>query len=193
MLGLASATDPRWVERAVAHMDTVLVDHAHCERKAAATALALLSRYPDREALLEPLSRLAREEMEHFERVLAVLRRRGVRFGGLPASPYASRLHAAVRKGEPGRLLDLLLCAAIIEARSCERMKLLAGRLEDPELRDLYESLLESEARHHASYVDLARRLRLAPEPALRERLRELGEHEARVLAEAPPVPRFHN
>ncbi len=193
MLSLASPTDPAWADRALAAVDLVLLDHAHCEKKAASTAVNLLFRYPEVAGLAVPLSRIAREELEHFERVLGVCARRGLRFRRIPPSPYAGRLSEAVRTAEPARLLDTLLVCALIEARSCERMSILADRLPDPGLRDLYRGLLESEARHHAAYVDLARGTSLFAEGEIRDRLRALAEHEAFVLAGDPEPVRMHS
>ena len=191
MLNLASRTDPGWVARALADLDEILTDHAHCEKKAASTAVSLLFRYPQHGALLAPLSRLAREELAHFEEVVAHLARRGLPLRRQRPSPYAGQLLAAVREPEPERAIDTLLCLALIEARSCERMKILADALDgEPGLRDLYRGLLASEARHHQTYVDLA--LRLAPADEVRSRLRELARHEAEVLAGAPAIPRLH-
>jgi len=190
MLNLASASDPSWVERALTDLDEILLDHAHCEKKAASTAVSLLFRYPEKSALLGPLAALAREELEHFERVLAVLARRAIPFRRQVSSPYAGQLLAAVRREEPGRGVDTLLCLSLIEARSCERMRLLAEALPAGELRDLYASLLASEARHHRTYVDLAREL--ASDEEVRERQAQLAAHEARVLAEQPCLPRMH-
>jgi len=172
-------------------MDTVLLDHAHCEKKAASTAVNLIFRYPDKAELLVPLSQLAREELEHFERVLGLIRQRGGEYRRLSPSPYAGRLHQGVRKAEPGRLVDTLVACAFIEARSCERMKLLAENLEDEELARLYRSLLASEARHHQAYLDLA--ANYCTREHLRERIEALGEHEAgAVVAEVDEV-RLHN
>ncbi|MEZ4383937.1 MAG: tRNA-(ms[2]io[6]A)-hydroxylase [Nannocystaceae bacterium] len=196
MLHLASETDPAWTRRALENLDAILLDHAHCEKKAASTALSLIFRYPERPALMLPLSRLAREELAHFEEVVGVLRSRGLEFCRQRPSPYASKLMEIVRKREPLRLLDTLLCCAMIEARSCERMQLLGEALGDagePRLAKLYRGLLASEARHFDSYVDLARGLGLVPEAALRERLAEVAAHEAAVIADAPPVARMHN
>jgi tRNA-(ms[2]io[6]A)-hydroxylase len=190
VLHLASETDADWTRRALAGIDEVLLDHAHAEKKAASGALTLIFRYPDRPQLLAPLSALAREELEHFERVLAQLERRGVDYGRQRPSPYAGLLQGAVRSFEPARLLDTLLVSALIEARSCERFGLLAEAVDDPELAALYRGLLASEARHHALYVELAERVQGRPE--VRERLAELAEHEAQVVAEAPPWPRLH-
>src|SRR5262249_11783058 len=119
MLHLASTTDTAWLARALAHLDEILVDHAHCEKKAASTALSLLFRYPEQPELLTPLARLAREELTHFEEVLDRLRARGLGLRRQQPSPYASELMAGVRAAEPGRLVDTLLCMALIEARSC--------------------------------------------------------------------------
>jgi len=190
MLHLASTTGAGWVERALLHLDDILVDHAHCEKKAASTAVSLLFRYPERAELLAPLARLAREELEHFEQVLAHLAARGVRLTRQRPSPYAAELMAAVRTAEPDRLLDTLLCMALIEARSCERLQLLAEAVPDRTLAEFFTSLLASEARHHGAYVTLAEQV--APPPVVRERLASLARHEAAVLAGAPDLPRLH-
>jgi tRNA 2-(methylsulfanyl)-N6-isopentenyladenosine37 hydroxylase len=192
MLHLAQATDPSWTTQALAHIDEILVDHAHCEKKAASTAISLIFRYPERPSLMVPLARLAREELAHFEEVIAVLRDRGGEFRRLPPSPYAARLTAAVRTHEPARLLDTLLCCALIEARSCERMTLLAAALDDPALKKLYRGLLACEARHFDTYLDLARDLALVPEADLMHRLGELAAHEAAVLCAPAGPPRLH-
>ena len=191
MFALASPTDPAWADRAVAALDVVLLDHAHCEKKAAGTAIGLLFRYPDQTALLAPLSRLAREELSHFEEVLDVLQRRGIAFTRLAPSPDAGELTSNVRAAEPLRLLDTLLCCALIEARSCERMKLLAEGLADPELAELYRGLLASEARHHTTYTRLGAD-RFGAD-VVEERLRELADHEARVVADMPREVRMHS
>jgi tRNA-(ms[2]io[6]A)-hydroxylase len=191
VLSLAAPTTPEWTARVLAHVDEILVDHAHCEKKAAGSAVNLIFRYPEHGFLHEPLSRLAREELVHFERVLGVLARRGVAFRRQRPSPYAGRLKRAVRPAEPGCLLDTLLCCALIEARSCERFGLLAEALPDPALAAFYRELLASEARHHQVYVGLAEGL--APRDAVRARLAELALHEASVLADAPDEPRLHN
>jgi tRNA-(ms[2]io[6]A)-hydroxylase len=198
MLHLAARTEPSWGERAIEAMDEVLLDHAHCEKKAASTAMSLIFRYPDLASLMVPLSRLAREELSHFELVIEHLRRRGLEFCRQRPSPYAAALMTVVRREEPLRLLDTLLCCALIEARSCERMQLLAEALQrrdapgDPPLHDLYRGLLACEARHHHSYLDLARCLEVLDAEALRRRLEVIAEHEAVVIAQAPTLPRMH-
>ncbi|MDH3214349.1 MAG: tRNA-(ms[2]io[6]A)-hydroxylase [Myxococcales bacterium] len=191
MLNLAAPTDPAWTAKALAHLDEVLLGHAHCEQKAAGMAVRLLFRYPDHAFLLAPISELAREELAHFEAVLRLLERRGIPFRRQRPSPYAGRLRSHIRSAEPERLLDTLLCCALIEARSCERFKLLAEAVDDPELARFYDALLASEARHHRLYVDLA--ARLGPADGVRERLRALAEREAAILGEAPPLARMHS
>jgi tRNA 2-(methylsulfanyl)-N6-isopentenyladenosine37 hydroxylase len=190
VLRLAAATDPAWTACALASLDDLLVDHAHCEKKAAGTAINLLFRYPQQGFLLDPLSRLAREELVHFEQVLAVLAQRGVPFAVQKPAPYAGRLRRETRSAEPARLLDILLCGALIEARSCERFGLLAERVPDPALRGFYRGLLAAEARHHGVYLELAERLASRPEVAAR--LDTLAQREAEILAGGPPLPRMH-
>ena len=153
---LAGPSSAAWLEAANARPDLLLIDHAHCERKAAGVALQLMFRYPSDTALAQALSPLAREELEHFELVLQVLERRGIALRPLAAPAYGATLAAAVRRQEPQRQLDALLVAGLIEARSHERMALLAAHAEDPELRDLYGELLASEARHFGLYWVLA-------------------------------------
>lgn len=155
---LGASTPAAWVEAAAAPaaLPVLLVDHANCEKKAAATALAMLFRYEQHDALTERLSRLAREELRHFEQVRRLMRSRGIAWRRLPASRYAAGLAAAACHGEPGRLVDRLIAGAFIEARSCERFALLAPRLDDA-LRRFYGGLLAAEARHFRHYLELAR------------------------------------
>ena len=153
---LAAPSSAAWLEQAIAQPELVLIDHAHCERKAAGVALQLMFRYPGDTALAEALSPIAREELEHFEQVLALLQRRGIALRPLSAPGYGAALAGQVRREEPGRLLDSFLTAGLIEARSHERMALLAAHSPDPELRALYGELLASEARHFGAYWLLA-------------------------------------
>jgi len=187
---LAAATDGAWLQRALSDIDEILVDHAHCEKKAASTALSLLFRYPERVALLVPLARLAQEELAHFVEMVEVLDARGVGLRRQVPSSYAGALMAAVRPTEPERLVDTLLCAALIEARSCERMRLLADALPDDRLATLYRGLLRAEARHHATYVRLAAAVH--DPAAVDARLADLARHETAVIAAATPRPRLH-
>ena len=192
MLNLVSNTHPGWLAEVQRDLPALLLDHAHCEKKAASTALSLLFRYPEHTALLRPLTALASEELEHFQRMVDLLDARGVPYRKLTPSLYASRLFEAVRKEEPGRLVDTLLTCSLIEARSCERMKLLSEHLEDAELAAFYGDLLASEARHHHVYVDLARQI--APTEDVRGRLRELAAHEALCVARTgDDGARMHN
>lgn len=192
MLRLASTTDASWLERVLPHCDELLLEQAHLERKAASAALTLMFTYQHLEAIQQPLSELAREELEHHELVLALLRKRGTPFGRQIPSRYFSRLRDAIRPREPERGVDAMLVGALIEARSFERMRLLADALAEPdaELAALYRSLLASEARHHALYVDLAQQC--YPEHDVLGRLRELAAHEAQILADGPPEVRLH-
>jgi tRNA-(ms[2]io[6]A)-hydroxylase len=153
-------------------------------------AVGLLFRYPEHRFLHAPLSRLAREELVHFEQVLALLEARGCGFRRQRPSPYAGRLKRLVRGREPQQLLDTLLCCALIEARSCERFQLLAEAAAEPGLADLYRGLLASEARHHGVYLELAEAL--APRAEVRARLAELAEAEAAILREPSSLVRMH-
>ncbi len=186
---LPCPTPDAWVAAACGETALLLVDHANCERKAATTALALMQRYTDDLALLDRLSRLAREELRHFEQVVALLRRRGIAYRRLSASRYASRLHAAVRRDEPGRRVDAMIVAAIIEARSCERFGRLAPHL-DAELRDFYTSLLASEARHYRLYLELADKA--AGEASIDDRVARLLALERELVETPDDVLRFH-
>jgi tRNA-(ms[2]io[6]A)-hydroxylase len=187
---LQQPTRADWVEQAIAHLDTVLVDHAHCERKAAGVALSLISRYPTRPALVKALTAIAREELEHFDQVNRILEQRGVPLVNLVPPPYGAGLNAAVRRAEPGRLLDSLLVAALIEARSHERLGLLAQHLPDPQLAAFYRSLMASEARHYGAYWLLA--CDDFPRAEVDRRLQELATLESDILATPFPEPRVH-
>lgn len=187
---LPCATPAAWVEWALEHPELLLVDHANCEKKAASTALNLMYRYVDQPRLLHKLSRLAREELRHFEQVFALMQKRGVAYPQLKASRYAGELRRLVRSNEPGRLVDTLLVGALIEARSCERFAALIPVL-DLELADFYASLLKSEARHFEDYLGLA--AGLAPAAEIAERLAVLGACEAGLVESADSEFRFHS
>ena len=177
---LAATSSATWLDAAIERPDLVLIDHAHCERKAAGTALQLMFRYPSDEVLGAALSALAREELEHFEQVLRLLQARGIPLRPLPAPAYGATLTAAVRRGAPERMLDAFLVAGLIEARSHERMALLAAHSPDPELQDLYGALLTSEARHFGLYWLLAEE-RFGRGPTV-ARLEELAAVEVQAL-----------
>ncbi len=182
-------TPERWLEQALEHLDVLLIDHANCEKKAAGTALSLLYRYVDRPKLLMTLSRLAREELRHFEQVHEHLEARSIEYVHLSPSRYAGGLKALVRSGEPQRLVDTLVMGAIVEARSCERFAALAGLLPG-DLAAFYQRLLDSEARHFEQYLTLARRY--AQEP-LEETLGIMLEREAELITGADTTFRFHS
>ena len=191
---LAAPSSASWLEQAIARPEDVLIDHAHCERKAAGAALQLMFRYPSSETLAEALSPLAQEELEHFDRVLALLQRRGIALRPLPAPAYGSRLAAEIRRQEPLRQLDSFLVAGLIEARSHERMALLAEHSPDRELRQLYGELLASEARHFGLYWVLCER-RWSREVII-PRLQELAAIEVEALSgqlERPEDVRMHS
>jgi len=191
VLNLAADTPPEWTTQALDHLDEILLDHAHCEKKAAGAAVNLLFRYPQHAFLQAPLSALAREELLHFEQVLAQLAARGRSLERQKPSLYGGLLHREIRGFEPARLLDTLLVSALIEARSCERFRLLAESIPEPELARFYRELLACEARHHQIYIELATRLS-AREP-LRKRLGELALAEARACASPAPRVRLHS
>lgn len=180
MLCLKLPSQPAWVEAARNDLDRVLLDHAHCEKKAALNAMSMVSRYPAYETLVRQMIEVAQEEMEHFGRVYEFIRRRGIHLERDPGDPYVQALHNQARKNEPARMLDLLLVAALVEARSCERFSILSHTINDEELRGFYESLLASEAGHYRMFVDLAREY--YPEPEVRARLDELSQIEADIV-----------
>jgi Hydroxylase for synthesis of 2-methylthio-cis-ribozeatin in tRNA len=190
-LELASRTSEDWIDQAIRHIDLVLLDHANCEKKAAGNALSLLFRYPANGRLVETLSPLAREELQHFERVHRHLQRLGIPIKPLSAAPYAGRLNQHLRRSEPEHLLDTLLVAAIIEARSHERLGLLGIHAPDPELRQFYLWLAAAEERHWQLYLDLA--LEQFPADQVQERLDTLLQVEAEILSSLHPEPRVHS
>jgi tRNA-(ms[2]io[6]A)-hydroxylase len=187
---LPCATPERWIEGALGSLDTLLVDHANCEKKAASTALNLMYRYVEHPQLLGKLSRLAREELRHFEQVLAIMEARGVAYPQLSASRYAGKLHEQVRKREPGRLVDILVVGALIEARSCERFAALVPHLDEP-LAAFYLSLLRSESRHFRDYLKLARTL--GGDAAVEERLPVFLALEQHLIESPDDEVRFHS
>ena len=151
-----------WVASALQDLPTLLIDHANCEKKAANTALTLISRYINNYELLNKMSRLAREELRHFEQVIAIMKKRGIKYVPVSASRYAGELHKHIRKQEPNKLVDSLIVGAVIEARSCERFYTLLPHL-DEDLAKFYESLLKSESRHFEDYLQLAEKVSRAP------------------------------
>jgi tRNA-(ms[2]io[6]A)-hydroxylase len=191
MLNLHAPTPDRWLRQVEPHVDLLLIDHAHCEKKAAGVAMNLLFSYVEDAELTRAMTEIVQEELNHFHQVRALLDRRNIRFYKLAPSAYGSKLHELISKHEPERAVDRLLVAALIEARSCERFGLLRDHLADRELADFYGSLFESEARHHSTYVRLAKNFQT--ETAVRERLAELAAAEAEIIAAGEKQPRMHS
>ena len=151
-------TPEAWLDYATKHLEVLLVDHAHCERKAAATAINFMSKYPERKELIAVMSPLAREELLHFEKVINLMVQRNIAYGPLQPSEYAIKLHKQVTKRDGiERLCDQLIIGAIIEARSCERFNAIIPYIKDEELAKFYRTLIKSEARHFEDYLGLAK------------------------------------
>jgi len=184
-------TTEAWLAQALNHMDVILLDHAQCEKKAAKVALNLIHRYPAHRELVKALVPLVQEELQHFDWVNRRLDERGIRWGHLHAPPYGSRLQQLVRRQEPGQLLDSLLVCGLIEARSHERLGLLAEHLADRELAEFYGRLTQAEERHVQLYWNLA--LVYFPEPVAQARRAEFLQWEADILAVLYPQPRIHS
>jgi tRNA-(ms[2]io[6]A)-hydroxylase len=197
MLCLSVATDEAWAAAAMRDVDAVLVDHAHCEMKAASNALSLAARHPQDVHLVRALTDLAREEIDHFQRVLAVLAERGVPLGPPPVDAYAAELRRAVQAAprEPGLsgLVDRLLVGALIEARSCERFKLLAeataGDDAHREVHAFWSELLAAEARHYRTFVELAVRAAGGDRSRVLARLGLVAQLEGAIVAGLARAP----
>ena len=187
---LPCRTPETWIEAAVSALPILMIDHANCEKKAAATALSLMHRYTDNTALLNKMSRLAREELRHFEQVLKLMTRRGIAYEPVSASRYAQSLRDGMRKKEPDKLIDTLIVGALIEARSCERFAALAPHV-DTELSDFYASLLKSESRHFADYISLAKTV--GSSATVEERLKHFCARERTLIESVDTEVRFHS
>jgi tRNA-(ms[2]io[6]A)-hydroxylase len=185
-------TPIEWITEACERLPELLLDHANCELKAASTALGFVYRYPDRSALSQRMSRLAREELRHFEQARKLMKDMGIPFQRLSASRYAGELRQAVRKEEPGRLLDMLLVGALIEARSCERFAALIPHLPGS-LSRFYAGLLASEARHFEHYLEFSRNEVDVCDEAFNERLEELKSLESSLISAPDTQFRFHS
>ena len=185
-------TPDAWLDEACERVPELLLDHANCELKAASTALGFLYRYPERTALAQRMSRLAREELRHFEQVRSIMDDMQVPFERLSASRYAGGLREAVRHEEPCKLLDMLLVGALIEARSCERFARIAPRLPE-RLARFYGGLLASEARHFEQYIAFAKSECGVAEGEIDARLEELKAIEAALITEPDDEFRFHS
>ncbi len=187
---LIQDTPKEWIEQAPAHLDTLLIDHAHCERKAALTAMNLIAMAPGDTTLVCCMSPLIREEMLHFEKVHEIIIQRGLALYALPPSRYASQLHQHIRKHNvQQRLTDMLIIGAIIEARSCERFAALSNVIDDEALIHFYRGLIKAEARHFLDYLELAKR----HEFNIDERLSFFLELENEYILSKDNVFRFHS
>jgi tRNA-(ms[2]io[6]A)-hydroxylase len=160
MLGLKLSTDPRWVALVESNISEVLTDHAWCEQKAASNAISIIVGYPEHSDLVQEMLRISKEELSHFEMVHEKIKQRGFKLGRERKDDYVNDLYSFMKKGQ-GRtmaLVDRLLFAAMIEARSCERFKMLSEKIEDQELREFYRELMISEAGHYTSFIGFARK-----------------------------------
>jgi tRNA-(ms[2]io[6]A)-hydroxylase len=186
ILKLKLNTDPRWVDIASKNIEDILVDHAYCEQKAASTGISLIVKYPEKTRLVDELTLLVAEEWSHFERVLLELRKRGHELGKPRRDEYVVQLMTHIRKGgaRERQLMDTLLVSALIEARSCERFKLLWKHIPDPDLSKFYYELMVSEAGHFVSYVDLAKEYCNPKE--VEGRLQELLKIEGEIVTSLP-------
>ncbi len=181
---LKTNTPAAWVETVLSDFDAFLLDHAACERKASATAMTLVAHYPDRTELVRQCLAVAREELEHFERVWEKLTERGLVLGPDTRNPYMARLAREYRKGSEAYFLDRLLVTGIVEARGCERFGLVAAALPAGPLQAFYRDIARSEVRHHELFLGLAHRY--FSQDVVAARLEELLDVEARVVAELP-------
>ena len=189
---LETPTPDEWLDVASERLPELLLDHANCELKAASTALGFLYRYPDRTALAQRMSRLAREELRHFEQVRSIMDEMDIPFERMSASRYAGGLRDAARRDEPHKLLDLLLIGALIEARSCERFAKIAPRLPE-KLGKFYSGLLASEARHFEHYIAFAKSECDVSDAEIEQRLEELKKIESALILDPDPEFHFHS
>ncbi len=189
---LRVATPRAWLDWAQRETVTLLIDHANCEKKAASTALSLMFAYAEDLHLTQALSKLAREELRHYEQVVRLMRELGVEPRRLGPGRYAERLRKLVAREEPRRELDLLVCGAFIEARSCERFEALAPRLPGP-VGELFASLCASERRHQGLYIDLAARAASRHGLDLAARVEAFAAREAELVEEVDELFRFHS
>ncbi len=182
VLGLELPTDPRWTNIAEKQIEDILVDHAYCEQKAATSCISLIVQYPEREELVEVLTPVVAEEWAHFERVIEQLKKRGFKLGKQRKDEYVSALNGILKKGgsREQQLVEKLLMNALIEARSCERFKLLWKNIGDEELSKFYYELMVSEAGHYANFLDLAKKY--MPENYVNERWKAFLEEEAKII-----------
>jgi tRNA-(ms[2]io[6]A)-hydroxylase len=194
MLRLKTETDPRWADLAIKDLEEVLTDHAYCEQKAASTAISLIVKYPEYPELVTEMSALAREEMEHFQRVHEIILKRGYELGRERKDEYVNELLSFVRK-DASRIVNLvekLLFSAMIEARSCERFRVLSENIEDAELSAFYRELMASEAGHYTLFLSLARKFGNPEGVDVDKRWREFLDFEADLIKRYESRARIH-
>lgn len=189
---LTVATPESWLSQACASPEVLLIDHANCEKKAASTALALMFAYAEDLDLTRKLSQLAREELRHYEQVAKLIVQLKMAPQRLAPGRYAAQLRSLVVAGEPRREVDLMICGAFIEARSCERFAALAGVIDAP-LRDLFQGLHAAESRHYQLYLGLAARAAVRAAVNLDERIAQFAALEAGLILSPDPLFRFHS
>ncbi len=182
MLGLKLPTDPRWANLAEKTLEEVLTDHAYCEQKAASTCISLIQQYPDKEELVEKVAPLVTEEWGHFRQVLNEMKKRGLKLGRQRKDEYVNQLLKLERKGgsRDEQLVEKLLIAALIEARSCERFRILSQNISEISLRDFYHSFMVSEAGHYRLFIDLAKKY--SSEQKVKDRWQEYLDAEAEIM-----------
>ncbi|MBT32213.1 MAG: tRNA 2-methylthio-N6-isopentenyl adenosine(37) hydroxylase MiaE [Thalassobius sp.] len=187
MLHLKLPTDPRWVNIAEKNIEDILIDHAYCEQKAASTCISLIVQYPEKDELVEMLTPVVAEEWDHFERVLKEMKKRGISLGKMRKDEYVNQLAQKIKKGgsREQQLVEKLLMSALIEARSCERFKLLWQNLEDENLKEFYYELMVSEAGHYTNFITLARNY--LPREEVDKRWQELLKEEKEIIENLEP------
>lgn len=190
MLCLKNKTNPEWIKVALDNLPSVIMDHAHCEKKAAGTGMSLLSTYFDKKEISLSMSDLVEEEIGHYRSVIQILEKLNVTLGRDEGDEYAKNLLSFVNKNEPLRMLDRLLTAGIIEARSCERLQILAENIQNEELKKFYKELSDSEAGHYVTFIKLAKLY--FDEELVRKRLDELTQIEAEIVKNLPNKPLMH-
>ncbi len=190
MLCLKCDTKPEWIEAVKKDLPITMIDHAHAEKKAAATGLALINRYPEKTDLAFEMSNLIEEEIGHFRTVLKILEKRGILLSKDKGDDYVKALFSKMNRNEPDRFLDHLLIAGIIEARSCERLQILEQNIDDIELKKLYHDLFPTEAGHYMMFVKLAKNY--FDDDLVEKRLDELAEFECSIVKSLPNIPTMH-
>ena len=190
MLCLKNKSNPQWIKNAKQNLIEVIIDHAHCEKKAAVTGMNLINNYPEKSDVALAMSDLVEEEIDHFRSVVKILNAKGLNLTPDKGDDYAKELFSQLRKNQPHRFLDHLLVAGIIEARSCERLQILAENIDDSKLKKFYTDLATSEAGHYVTFVKLAKNY--FDETEVKQRLDELTDFEAKLVENLPNNPTMH-